>query len=291
MASARLISLTGSLIGVALLLPSVACTDVRHVGTVGAGDGPIQVLVWNNALAYGHASRVTGISDLVAREQTDNIHFDLAYAHTVEVPEVPPDTSFDASVFTDAGLDRYDVVLFLNTTGTTIDDDLKDTRRQALRAFIEKKGRGFVGTHSATDTYQDDTWTWYVDFIGANYMSQRPSGPYVPGVLEPYQGATHPILTAAATPNPWNRSDEWFVFTREPSSSPIPGIKVLLTARDQQTSTERPSVWIHEMPVDPSAPRGGRLFYTACCHDPVTFKEPKVIDLIVAGIKWAAYRL
>src|SRR6185369_5368712 len=121
---------------------------------------------------------------------------------------------------TDAGLDKYDVVLFMHTTGLTIDDDLKDTRRQALRDFIEKKGRGFVGTHSATDTYQGGSWPWYVDFIGTNYM--RPIGTYVPGTIQFAQSAGHPILMAAQTPNPWNRSDEWFVFTRDPTASPIP---------------------------------------------------------------------
>ena len=75
-------------------------------------------------------------------------------------------------MFTDQGLDKYDVVMFLNTTGNTLDDGMKTVRRQALQDFIEKKARGFVGVHSATDTYQlkdaTDPWPWYVDFIGAN---------------------------------------------------------------------------------------------------------------------------
>jgi type 1 glutamine amidotransferase len=298
----------------ALLLSAAGCTDVRIVGTVstagsggggqGGGDGggggaggrggsaPIEVLVWNNALEYGHASRVSGIPYLQAREAADNIRFDLTYAHKDPVAEIVSDTSFDASVFTDAGLDKYDVVLFLHTTGLTIDDNLRDTRRQALRDFIEKKGRGFVGTHSATDTYKGSAWPWYVDFIGTNYQAP-PIGPYVPGVIRFFQNASHPILTAAGTPNPWNRSDEWFSFTRDPQSSMISGITVLLTVtvRDGQNTVERPTAWVHEMPRDPSGTRSGRLFYTACCHDIVTFQEPAVIDLIIAGIKWAAYRL
>jgi type 1 glutamine amidotransferase len=268
----------------AVLMPSGSCTDVRRVGTV--GERPIQVLVWNNALTYGHASRVNAIPILMAREDTDNIHFDFTHAHTEVTAEgTVDDPTFDASVFTDANLDEYDVVFFLHTTGTTIDDDLKDVRRQALRDFIEKKGRGFVGTHSATDTYQGGTWPWYVDFIGANYTTMKPLGGYLPGTLRTDQ--SHPILTAANTPDPWNRSDEWFVFNRDP----IPGVTVLMTATDQQTSTARPSVWVHEIPVTSPASGSGRMFYTACCHDSATLSESKVIDLIVAGIKWAAHRL
>ena len=60
--------------------------------------------------------------------------------------------------------------------GTTIDDSQKATRRQALQDFITKKGRGFVGTHSATDTYQNNSWPWYVDFIGANFKDHSNAG-------------------------------------------------------------------------------------------------------------------
>ena len=282
MASGMFVPLTLLLTG-ATLLPSASCTDVRHVGSP-----PIQVLVWNNALAYGHASRVNGIQYLKAREESDNIHFDVTYAHTGPVSEGPSDLSFDASVFTDAGLDRYDVVLFFHTTGTTIDDDLKDMRRQALRDFIEKKGRGFVGTHSATDTYQMGTWPWYVELIGANYTTMKPPCCYAPGTLS--QSSDHVILTEAKIPNPWMRSDEWFMFDRDLA----PGFKVLLNVTDQQTSTQRPSVWVHEIPVSPPGSGSGRMFYTACCHQTNTFTDDqssKVIDLIVAGIKWAAHRL
>jgi len=248
---------------------------------------PIKVLIWNNALAYGHAARVGAIQYLKARETTDNIKFDTTYAHTGNVSEGPSDTTFDASVFTDAGLDKYDVVLFLDTTGTTIDDSQKTARRQALQDFIEKKGRGFVGTHSATDTYQGGAWAWYVNFVGSNFDSHSNAG--TPGTATYYQSMTHPILTAAATPNPWNRSEEWYTFKSKPES--ISGIKLLLTCHDNSITTERPTAWVHEMPVMTGAPRGGRMFYTAFGHATSAFMEKPVIDLIIAGIKWAAYRL
>ena len=257
-------------------------------GTV-VNDGPIQVLVWNNALAYGHAARVNAISYLKAREATDNIKFDTTYAHTGGVSDGPSDLSFDASVFTDEGLDRYDVILFLDTTGNTIDDGQKTVRRQALQDFITKKGRGFVGTHSATDTYQGSAWPWYVDFIGANFLNHSNAG--TAGTATYYKNASHPILTAAGTPNPWNRTEEWYTFTRDPLSSAIPGIKILLTCHDQSISTERPSAWVHEMPLATGAPRGGRMFYTAMGHATSAFMEKAVMDLIINGIKWAAYRI
>jgi type 1 glutamine amidotransferase len=253
------------------------------------GAGPIKVLIWNNALTYGHQSRITAIPFLQARQASDGLSFDVRYAHTQSLPEGQVDASSDPSVFTDAGLDAYDVVFFLNTTGNTLDQDGQaDTHRQALIDFI-KKGRGFVGTHSATDTYQGTAWPWYVDFIGANFKDHSAAGTsgsarYAPNVM-------HPILTAAGVPNPWNRMEEWYTFTRDPTMSPVGVVTILLNCTDTVMTAQRPSAWVHEMPVDPSAPRAGRMFYTAFGHYASAFQEKAVMDLIVAGIKWAAHRL
>lgn len=259
-------------------------------GTGGAPLGPIRVLIWNNALTYGHQSRTTAIPLLRAREATDNITFDLKYAHTATLSEGAVDATSDPSVFTDAGLDPYDVVFFLNTTGNTMDQDGQaNTHRQALMNFM-KKGRGYVGTHSATDTYQGTNWPWYVDFMGANFLAHSPEN--TQGTARYYQGLTsHPIFTAAATPNPWSRAEEWYTFTRDPLSSAIPGIKILLTSTDVSVTAQRSITWVHEMPLEAGAPRAGRMFYTAFGHFVAAFNEKAVMDMIIAGIKWAAYRL
>jgi type 1 glutamine amidotransferase len=256
-------------------------------GTVASG--PIKVLIWNNALTYGHQSRITAIPYLQARQASDGLSFDVRYAHTQSLPEGQVDASSDPSVFTDAGLDAYDVVFFLNTTGNTLDQDGQgNTHRQALIDFV-KKGRGFVGTHSATDTYQGTAWPWYVDFIGANFKDHSMAG--TSGTARYASNVAHPVLTAAAAPNPWNRKEEWYTFTRDPTLSPVGVVTVLLVCTDTVMTAERPSAWVHEMPADPSAPRAGRMFYTAFGHDVSAFQEKAVMDLVVAGIKWAAYRL
>ena len=291
---------SGSAVGVGGTTGAGVGGAVGAGGTTGAGGmlggtggaapaGPIKVLIWNNALTYGHQSRITAIPLLRAREATDNITFDVKYAHTTSLPEGQTDGTSDPSVFTDAGLDPYDVVFFLNTTGNTMDQDGQaNTHRQALINFM-KKGRGYVGTHSATDTYQGTAWPWYVDFMGANFASHSPVN--TQGTARYYQNLTHPILTAAATPNPWSRAEEWYTFTRDPLSSAIPGIKILLTCTDVSITTQRSITWVHEMPLEPGAPRAGRMFYTAIGHFVTAFQEKPVMDMIVAGIKWAAYRL
>ncbi|HXU64006.1 MAG TPA: ThuA domain-containing protein [Polyangia bacterium] len=244
---------------------------------------PIRVLLWNNAVTYGHQSRFTAIPLLQAA--ANDIQLDTAYAHVSPVlAEGQVDTCSDPSVFTEAGLAPYDVVFFLNTTGATLDGDGNGpAHRQALMDFVTTKGRGFVGTHSATDTY-DTGWPWYSDFIGANFQAHAPAG--TAGTASHAPGASHVILSAAHVPDPWNRVEEWYAFTRDPTASAIPGVTVLLDCTDatNQFGT-RPSAWVHDMPG------GGRMFYTAFGHSVSAFQEPAVMDLITAGIRWAAHRL
>jgi len=254
---------------------------------------PIKVLIWNNALAYGHQSRITAVPLLVAAGAPLNIQFDLTYSIKAATPTIQPEgqndgtSGFpmaDGSVFSDAGLDQYDVVFFLNTTGNTLNVNGQEAaHKQALINFMEQKGRGFVGTHSATDTYQGAAWTWYVDFIGANFASHSAAG--TPGTARYQPGVTHPILTLGTVPNPWNRSEEWYTFTRDVTS--LPGLTVLLTCTDTGATAlgQRPTAWVKTLSG------GGRLFYSAFGHNVSAFREPEVIKMIMTGIRWAAHRI
>src|SRR6185369_4131109 len=93
------------------------------VAGTGGVMGPIKVLIWNNARTYGHQSRETAIPLFMARAAADGISYDTTYAHTATTPEGQIDSTSDPSVFTDAKLDPYDVVFFLNTTGDTMNQD------------------------------------------------------------------------------------------------------------------------------------------------------------------------
>ena len=201
--------------------------------------------------------------------------------------------SKDGSKFSPEYLKQFDAVFFYTTgdlcsEGTDRQPPMTPAGKQALFDYV-RAGKGFIGTHSATDTYQGSTWPWYVDFIGANFSNH--SGAGTSGTAQFYKNMTHPILTAANTPNPWNRSEEWYTFTRDPLSSKIAGITILLTCHDTQMTQERDTAWVHEMPPPSEGARGGRLFYTAFGHSTSAFQEKAVMDLIIAGIKWAAYRL
>ena len=70
--------------------------------------------------------------------------------------------SHDASTLTVESLSRYDAVIFY-TTGEL---PMNDTLKAALLAYV-RAGGGFVGVHSATDTFSE--WPGYLDLIGGYF--------------------------------------------------------------------------------------------------------------------------
>jgi type 1 glutamine amidotransferase len=257
-------------------------------GAGGGTAGPINVLLFNYTTTYGHQSRETAIPLLKKAGDANGINFDTKSALTAVQGEGKTDSSLnlkpDMSTFSDAGLEAYDVVFFLNTTGDALSSDgaAKETAyKQALQDFLEKKHRGFVGTHSATDTFHSAAlWQWYMDMIGAKFVNH--SSYPTQGSASIKQGVTHPILTQSGVPNPWSRSEEWYTLDRDPTN--VAGVTVLLIAHDS-AFPDRPTAWVHDMPG------GGRVFYTAFGHDVSAFNEPQFMKFLIAGVKWAGHGL
>jgi len=178
-------------------------------------------------------------------------------------------TSEDATLFTDQGLEPFQVVFFLNTT----DDILNGAQQTAMENFIHK-GRGFAGVHAAADTEDGLGWTWYQDLIGSTYTGHGPAG--TQGTLTVVAGAINHPATQGLPLN-WTRNEEWYLFQRDVSS--LPGVQVLLRFSDDN----RPMAWTREWD-------GGRSFYTAGGHDPSAFQEPLFQQHVLGGVLWAAHR-
>lgn len=174
----------------------------------------------------------------------------------------------DSSVFA-RGLDAYDVVLFLNTTG-----DVLDEREQAgLQRFIADGG-GFVGVHSATDTEAD--WPWYVELVGATFKSH----PAIQQAFIKIEDRAHP--TTCFLPNNWIRVDEWYNF----KANPRPRVRVLATLDEAsyqggEMGADHPIMWCRE--ID-----GGRSWYTELGHTASTYREPIFLESLYQGILWVA---
>ncbi len=69
-----------------------------------------------------------------------------------------------AKDFTKENLENYDIVFFYTTGDLPINDETKD---YFFNEWLKKKGHGFVGAHSAADTYHNYKPYW--DMIGGTF--------------------------------------------------------------------------------------------------------------------------
>jgi type 1 glutamine amidotransferase len=178
------------------------------------------------------------------------------------------DTTRDAAAFTIDNLNKYKVVVFLNTTGDVLDNG----QQEAFIKYIQSGG-GFVGVHAATDTEYD--WPWYNKLIGAYFLSHpAQQQEAVIDVVDKSNPAT------AMLPEKWKRTDEWYNF-----KDISPDIHILAYLDETsytggKNSPKHPFIWYHEFD-------GGRAFYTGVGHREDNYDEPLLQQHLLGAIKWA----
>jgi type 1 glutamine amidotransferase len=196
------------------------------------------------------------------------------------------DATENAGMFTDENLAKYDVVIFLCTTGDVLDADQQAAFERYIRA-----GGGYAGIHSASDTEYE--WPWYGGLVGAYFRDH----PGVAGVNAQFQTATMTVEdrhTAATRPlgKTWTREEEWYNFRTNPRDD----VHVLLSV-DESTYDPRgysvpggsPPMGDH--PISWCQPYdGGRSFYTALGHRATYWEEPLLLAHVLGGIEMAAGR-
>lgn len=217
-------------------------------------DAAFKVLVFTKTTGFRHGSIDEGIAAVEA----------LGTAHNFTV-----DKSEDASLFTDANLSQYAVVIFLNTTGDILNAD----QQAAFERFIQS-GKGFVGIHSATDT--EYGWAWYGGLVGS-YFNGHPA---VQEATVKIVDDTHPSTSFLS--GDWIRSDEWYNFNPDPTDD----VNVLLRVDESTYSGGgmgdfHPIAWYQTYD-------GGRSWYTGMGHTDDTYGEPLFRQHLLGGILWAA---
>jgi type 1 glutamine amidotransferase len=233
-----------------------------------SGHHRFQALVFSKTAAFRHDSIPAAVA-AIQRLGAPN-HFKV-------------DATEDATAFTDANLARYDVVIWVSTTGDVLDE----AQQAAFERYI-RAGGGYAGVHAASDTEYD--WPWYGGLVGA-YFRDHPGS-----VNEQFQVATVKVLgrdTPATRPLPrrWEREEEWYNFRTNPRGT----VRVLAEV-DEHTYDPRgysvpggsPGMGRHH-PITWCQPYdGGRAFYTAMGHKPEYYNDPLLLAHLLGGIRMAA---
>ena len=192
----------------------------------------------------------------------------------------------NGAVHDDALLQRFDVVVWFQTSGDTLNPDQK----AALRRYIEGGG-GFVAVHGAGGDPAYD-WAWYVDeLIGAQFVGHTMSPQFQTATLI-VRDPAHPAT--AQLPARFEHTEEWYSFASNPEAR---GARVLV-AVDESTYTrelgwfglimdntldmgDHPIVWSH-------CPGEGRALFSALGHQAAAYDVPEQRALLEGAVAWAA---
>ena len=166
-----------------------------------------------------------------------------------------------------ATLAPFDVVFFANTSGEL---PLTADQKTALIDFVTA-GKGFIGTHSATDTLYD--WPDYGRLVGAYFKEH----PWTQTGVIIVEDPSHPA--AAGLGDRLTAMEEFYTF----QDNPRPRVQVLLRldAASVGATGDYPLAWAQSF-------GSGRTYYNALGHFDGTWTDPRFQRQLAGAIRWVA---
>jgi hypothetical protein len=173
-------------------------------------------------------------------------------------------------------LNHFDAVLFY-TTGEL---DMDDQQKKDLLSFVHDDGKGFIGVHSAIDTFYK--WPEYGEMTGGYFdqhpwgtfdapvIVERPDFPAMKGFAKTF--VTHDEIYQAV--NPYSR-DKVDVLARLDASK-----LNLDNPRVHRTDKDFAVAWIKEYGK-------GRVFYSTFGHTDEAWDRKDVQTMYLEAVKWA----
>ncbi len=215
-------------------------------------------LVFSKTLMFRHASITNGIAAIKQLGAENGFHVDATE---------------DAGYFTPSNLAKYQVVIFLSTSG----DILNEEQQAAFKSFIERGG-GLAAVHAAVagDVATEGGWPWYGEALCAQFTNHSAIVQATVNV----EDRKH--LSTAALPEHWVRTDEWYNFISSPR-----GCARVLASLDETTyqggtmAKDHPVAWCKQVGK-------GRIWYTALGHTEASFTEPLFLKHLLGGIQSVA---
>ena len=186
----------------------------------------------------------------------------------------------DGSSFTPENLAKYDAFFFYTTGDLTREGGDKNPAMTPAQkdAFLDaiKQGKGFIGTHSATDTFHSkgSVIDPYITMIGAEFLghgAQQISKITCTDAKFPGLGSTVTGIEAV---------EEWYSLKNF-----APDLHVIFA---QQTDGMKG--WQYQRGTYPETMSHlygkGRVFYTTLAHREDSWLKPEVQTVILAGLHW-----
>jgi type 1 glutamine amidotransferase len=203
-------------------------------------------------------------------------HGCLELSHKV-IRELAPKSGFEVTITENAAdvnranLDGYDAVMFYTTGELPMTDDDK----KALLEFV-RKGKGFIGIHSATDTYYQ--WPEYGELIGA-WFDGHPWSQEVNIIVEDtkhpttaHLGKAFRLLEEVYQYRNWSRAKTHVLLSLDNDSVDV--------SKGKREDKDNAMAWCH-------AYGKGRVFFTGLGHYDECWNDERFHKHLVNGIRWA----
>jgi type 1 glutamine amidotransferase len=178
----------------------------------------------------------------------------------------------DTSDFSTENLRRYAAVMFY----TTGEIPMSGAEKAALLDFV-RSGRGFLGVHSAADTFY--TWPGYLDLIGGYFNGH----PWHQAVTIEVADPSDPLVAFLGSSLQFE--DEIYQI----SDFDYRGSHVLLRLDQSSVNLGKPGVHqrFYGWPLAWTRFYGqGRVFYTALGHEASVWQDPRYQRILTNAILW-----
>ncbi|PXY20389.1 glucose dehydrogenase [Prauserella coralliicola] len=246
----------------AVMIGALVAAGLAPAVAAQAQEPEFNALLFTKTAGYRHDSIPAGVAMF---EQLAAEH-DFTIEHTE-----------DSSVFNDATLAEYDVVIMFQTSGMVWEND---AQREAIQTYVDNGG-GIAAIHNATDMGIESEFPWWDDLVNAG--AHMPS--HSPGVL---QGTAyvadeqHP--STAGLPERWERAEEWYNFDQS-----IRGKAHVLVSADESTYNPGPDAMGADHPISWCRDVGtARVWATAMGHPTAAYSEPEFVQHVLGGVRTAA---
>jgi uncharacterized protein len=253
---------------------ALAAVSVWTCGTAQAGDAPKKILFFSKSSGYPHEmiSSVKGqtpVAEKILAELGKKNNFEFTFTK-------------DGSVFTPENIAKYDAFCFyttgdLTTPGTDKNPPMTKAGKAAFLQAIHD-GKGFVGIHSATDTFHSGPQGVdpYIEMIGGEFVTHDG---WVPGHLI-VEDRNFPGMKDV--PDDFGPPEEWYSL-----KNLSPNLHVLL-AHNTTAMGKRPPYNRPDFPCTWAQQYGkGRSFYTSMGHRLEVWNNPVFQQVLVGGLNWA----
>lgn len=246
---------TAKLNGLALAVLALALA----ASSPGAAQEPARLLYFTHSAGYRH--EVIALSQEVVKQLGERSG---AFAVTA---------TQDPGALSAENLQRFAAVMFF-TSGEL---PMSDAEKAALLAFV-RSGHGFIGVHSATDTFY--MWPDYLALIGGYFNGH----PWHQGVTIDVVDRSSPLVGFLGAAFPID--DEIYQI----SDFDHRGSHVLLRLDPASVDLSRPGVArrFYGWPLAWTRPYGGgRVFYTALGHEAAVWQDPRYQRMLLEAILWS----